>query len=50
MLAEANTTITTQNPLDAPAPLNGTSLLGSVPKAFDSNRDDAKKFMCSYIR
>ncbi len=42
--------ITTQNPPDTPAPSNETSLLGSTPKAFDGNRDDAKEFMCSYIR
>jgi len=50
MLAEANTTITIQNPPDAPAPSNRTSLLGSTPKAFNVNRDNAKKFMHSYIR
>jgi len=50
MLAEANTMITAQNPLDVPAPLNGNSLLGSLPKPFDSNRDIAKEFMCSYNR
>jgi len=47
MLAEANTTITTQN---TPAPSNGTSLLGSAPKPFNGNRDEAKEFMCSYKR
>ncbi len=50
MLAEANTMITTQNPPDAPAPLNRNSLLGSPPKPFDGNRDIAKEFMCSYKR
>ena len=50
MSAEANTTITTQNPPDAPAPLNGNSLPGSPPKPFDGNRDIAKEFMCSYKR
>jgi len=50
MSAEANTIITTQNPPDAPAPLNGNSLLGSPPKPFDSNRDIAKEFMRSYKR
>ncbi len=50
MSAEANTTITTQNPPDTPAPSNGTSLLGFASKAFDGNRDDAKEFMHSYIR
>ena len=50
MSAEANTTITTQNPPDAPAPLNGNSLLGSPPKPFDGNRDIAKEFIHSYKR
>jgi len=48
--AEANTTLTTQNPPDVPAPSNGNSLLGSPPKPFDGNRDIAKEFMCSYKR
>ena len=42
--------VTTQNPPDTSASSNGTSLLGSTPKAFNGNRDDAKEFMCSYIR
>src|SRR5216683_3505696 len=50
MLAEANTIITTQNPPDAPTPLNRNSLLGSLPKPFDGNRDIAKEFMHSYKR
>ncbi len=50
MLAEANTTITTQNPPETPAPSNGGGLLGSPPKPFDSNREIAKEFMCSYNR
>ncbi len=50
MLAEANTTITTQNPLDTLAPLNGGGLLGSPPKPFDGNRDTTKEFICSYSR
>ncbi len=50
MSAEANTTITTQNPQNTPTPSNGTSLLGSTPKPFDGNRDEAKEFMCSYKR
>ncbi len=50
MSAEANTTITTQNPQNTPAPSNGTSLLGSTPKPFDGNRDKAKEFMRSYKR
>ncbi len=50
MLAEANTTITTQNLPDTPAPSNGTSLLESAPKAFDGNRDNTKEFMHFYIR
>ena len=32
MSAEANTTITAQNPQNTPVPSNGTSLLGSAPK------------------
>jgi len=50
MSAEANTTITTQNPQNTPAPSNRTSLLGSTPKPFDGNRDEAKEFMHSYKR
>ncbi len=50
MSAEAATMIMTQNPPDAPAPLNGNSLLGSPPKPFDENRDIAKEFMHSYKR
>ena len=49
MSAEANTTIT-QNPQNAPAPSNGTSLLGSPPTPFDGDRDKAKEFMRSYKR
>jgi len=49
MSAEANTMITTQNPV-TPAPLNGSSLLGTAPKAFDGERSDAKEFLHSYIR
>jgi len=50
MSAEANTMITTQKTPDTLAPLNRTSLLGSTPKAFDGNRDEAKEFICSYKR
>ncbi len=50
MLAEANTMITTQNPPDALTPLSRNSLLGSLPKPFDGNRDIAKEFMHSYKR
>ncbi len=50
MSAEANTTIMTQNPPDALAPSNGNSLLGSLPKSFDGNRDIAKEFIHFYKR
>jgi len=50
ILAEANTMITTQNPPTVPSPSNRTSLLGSSPKPFDGDRNNAKEFMHSYIR
>ena len=50
MSAEANTTII-QNPSTmTSAPSNRTSLLGSHPKAFDGDHDEAKEFMHSYKR